>query len=66
MNITDIVSRNEGKNTFAIIKMEAFDGTPMAVLVEVYPNNTSEHMYPDAEPLRITRQELQAFYAKVS
>lgn len=65
MNIGDIVSRNEGKNTFAIIGLDVFEETTIVTLVEVYPDNNAEHVDPNAETLRITVRELKAFYTKV-
>ncbi|MBA6383648.1 hypothetical protein H4J45_09705 [Colwellia sp. BRX10-6] len=66
MNISDIVTNNDSKNIFAITSMEVLNGSQVLTLVEVKPEQIDEHLYPDADPIVISMQELQAFYKQVS
>ena len=66
MKVLDIVSRNGGRNVFAITKIDSFDNGAVLTLVEVNPDKTIEHRYPNAEPMLISTQELQKFYTKIS
>jgi hypothetical protein len=66
MKVLDIISNNQGENLFVITSMDVSDSSQVLTLVEVNPNNTREHLYPDIEPMLISMNELQAYYKKIS
>jgi hypothetical protein len=65
MKASDIVSRNNGKNVFAIMNMSITADHQSVTLVEVNPEDTRQHLYPNNEPTVISIKELEAFYEVV-
>jgi hypothetical protein len=66
MKASDIVSKNNGKDFFAIINMSITAYHSTVTLVEVNPEDTSQHLYPNDKLIVISIKELEAFYEIVN
>ncbi|EGR2045869.1 hypothetical protein D5E87_26475 [Vibrio parahaemolyticus] len=62
MKVFDLVKEKTSQRIFSITSISGDRNGSFVSLVEVHPNDTSEHLYPENPPIIVNILELEAFY----